>query len=157
MMVKVTFRIPRGVTGFYNAKAAPLPCVDLKRLHGAWHFAARLAGGRTGEFIEQSYPEVFHTATIEGEQAPYAAILCHAHFPVVAFVSHRTTWYETEFVDPPTWAHAYSDYGFETLSADFLLSAPEAVDLSQLSASERGQIRSWKPPTLGAILFNRWD
>jgi len=144
------------VTGFQGAKSAALPRVDLRSLRDAWHDAARHAGGRVAQFIEQGYPENFHTATIAGQDRLHT-VLCHAYYPRVAFVSDPATWYITEFIDPPAWASAFTDAGFQTISAAVLLSPLDAVDTSQLSAVECRQIRHWKPPTLAALLFNCWD
>lgn len=153
-----TFTIPAGATGFTDFRASPLPLVDLKRLRAAWHTGARLADCRTGALIEQCYPESFHTVTMVDRHGTVLHVaLCHMHYPLIAFVTDQPRWYTTEFVDPPKWASAYSAVGFETLSADVLLSPLDAVDTSQLTAADRSQIRHWRPPTVGATLFNRWD
>ena len=151
-----TFVIPAGSTGFRSRKAPPWPLVDLKHLRAAWHTGARLAGCKVGELVEQSYPEVYHTATMVGRDGLHI-ILCHMHHPLVAFVAVRRDWYTTEFIDPPAWATAYSAVGFEPLDADLLLAPFDDADTSQLSAEDWRQIRYWRPPTLGAVLFNRWD
>lgn len=85
-------------------------------------------------------------------------MLCHVTYPFVAFISaDRGAWRITDFIDPPAWASAYSDAGFETMSAAILLAPLDAVDTSQLYPVEWRQVRHWKPPTVGALLFNRWD
>jgi len=115
-----------------------------------------MTSGQPGELDEQRYPATFHTATIIDRHGLHV-ILCHAHYPLLAFVSGRRDWYTTEFVDPPVWPGGYVAAGFTTLSAAVLLSPLGDVDTSLLSAEEWRQIRHWQPPTVGAALFNKWD
>jgi hypothetical protein len=150
------FAIPPGATGFCSPSAAPLPLVDLKLVRSAWHSTAWLAQGQAGELDEQQYPATFHTATILHRHGQYV-MLCHAHYPLLAFVSGVRDSYTTEFIDPPGLAGKYVRLGFTTLPADVLLSPLADVDTSAITAEEWRQIRYWRPPTVGAALFNRWD
>lgn len=84
-------------------------------------------------------------------------MLCHAHYPLLAFVCGVRDWYSTEFIDPPGLADQYVRFGFTTLTADVLLSPLADLDTSAISNEEWRQIRYWQPPTVGAALFNRWD
>jgi hypothetical protein len=156
MGIVTAFVVPRGATGFRSSKSAPLPLVDLKHLRAAWHAAAHLAAGRIGEFDEQSYPRTFHVAKVTGRDG-LNVILCHAHFPLVAFATGQHAYYTTEFTDPPNWASAFAAAGFDAMSAAALLSPLEDADTSDLLADDWRQIRRWRPATLGAALFNSWD
>jgi hypothetical protein len=150
------FAIPAGATGFRRSTASPLPLVDLKLVRAAWHSAAWLTGGQPGELDEQRYPETFHTATIVRRDGQHV-MLCHVHYPLLAFVSGVSDWYTTDFIDPPGLADQYVHAGFTALTAAVLLSPLAEVETSSLSADEWRQIRRWQPPTVGAVLFNRWD
>jgi hypothetical protein len=150
------FAIPPGATGFHGSSTAPLPLVDLKLVRAAWRSAAWLTEGRAGELDEQRYPATFHTATIVHRDGQHV-MLCHVHYPFLAFVSAFSDWYATEFIDPPGLADQYVHAGFTTLAAAVLLSPLTEVETSAISADEWRQIRYWQPPTVGAALFNRWD
>jgi hypothetical protein len=114
------------------------------------------AGGRTGEFVEQSYSQTFHTAVIT-DRSGLHVMLCHAHYPLIAFVTDRQYSYTHEFQNPPIWAGAYDDAGFEVLNRAVLLSPLTETDTSALSTAEQRQVRYWGPANLGALLFNCWD
>jgi hypothetical protein len=150
------FAIPPGATGFRKSSTAPLPLVDLELVRAAWHAAAWLAGGRAGELDEQRYPATFHTATIVHRHGQHV-MLCHAHYPLLAFVSGYCDWHTVEFIDPPGLADQYVGAGFATLTASVLLSPLADVDTSAILDEEWRQIRYWQPATVGAALFNRWD
>jgi hypothetical protein len=152
----VSFRVQRGATGFRDATADPLPEVDLKSFRTAWHAAARMADGQAGSFIERCYPQSFHTATIT-DHAGQHLLLCHAHYPLIAFVADRQYVYTVTFQEPPAWASAFTDVGFNVLSAELLLSPLNEADTSELSLAGQRQIRHWRPTSVGAALFNCWD
>ncbi|EFG64349.1 hypothetical protein SSBG_05132 [Streptomyces sp. SPB074] len=150
------FTLPRGATGFYRPKDGPLPEIELKAFRTALYAAARLAGGEAGEVEERVYPRTFHTATVverEGEKV----VLCHAHYPWVAFADARRDWYGEDFLAPPPWAHAFTDAGFTVLSNERLATPLSGVDTSVLTQGEWREIRFYGITTLGGVLFNAWD
>ncbi|MGX1756324.1 hypothetical protein ACWIG5_05305 [Streptomyces lydicus] len=150
------FRLERGVTGFRDRGAPPVPGTDPRACRAAWYAAARAAGGQAEDFAEQEYPQSFHSATTGDRDGTHFALF-HAHHPLVAFVEERRYWYTDGFREPPTWATVLGDFGFVVLSAARLRSPLEESDTSALSAEEWRQIRHWRPKTLGATLFNSWD
>lgn len=152
----VAFRLERGVTGFRDRRDPPVPSTDPKACRAAWYAASRAAHGRVEDFVEQEYPQNFHSATISDRDGPHVALF-HAHYPLIAFVRDRQYWYTDEFQAPPAWAPALTDFGFAVLGAMQLLSPLAESDISALSAAEWRQIKHWRPATLGAALFNSWD
>ncbi|MCD0482322.1 hypothetical protein LO771_07825 [Streptacidiphilus sp. ASG 303] len=150
------FRLDRGVTGFYDPKTGPLPMVDVSAFRAGWHTAARIACGRVGNFIPQTYPRTFHTATITNGHGAHV-ILCHAHFPLIAFVADQRYSYSDEFREAPTWSSAFTDAAFVVLSLHQLNSPLSKADTSTLAAGERQAIRHWRPTSIGQVIFNSWD
>ncbi|MFB8043505.1 hypothetical protein ACFC8F_19735 [Streptomyces hydrogenans] len=153
---QVAFRLEPGVTGFRDRGDPPLPSTDPRTCRAAWYAAARAAGGQVEDFTEQEYPQNFHLATISDRAGAHIALF-HAHYPLIAFVGDRRYWYTDEFQEPPAWATTLTDIGYVVLSAAQLLSPLTESDTSPLSATERRQIKHWRPQTLGATLFNSWD
>jgi hypothetical protein len=150
------FRLEKGATSFHDPKDSPLPKTDVRALRSAWHTAARLARGQVGEFAEQKYPQTFHNATVTNRDGLHV-ILCHAHFPLVAFVADQQYWYVDEFRDAPPWSSAFTDAGFVVMSAQQLNSPLADAETSALSVAEWRQIRHWRVTSLGGVLFNSWD
>jgi hypothetical protein len=150
------FRLPRGATGFFRTQDGPLPDTDLRAFRTALYAAARIAGGRVGEVEEQAYPRTFHIASVldgTGE----SIIVCHAHYPWVAFAQERREWYNEEFLAPPSWAHTFAHAGFVVLNRERLTAPLSDVDTSVLTQAEWRQVRLYGITTLGGVLFNAWD
>ncbi|GAB3119263.1 hypothetical protein GCM10027160_33060 [Streptomyces calidiresistens] len=150
------FVLPRGATGFFRPKDGPLPETDLRLFRTGLYDAARLAEGRVGEFEEQEYPRTFHTASILSRREE-SVVLCHVHHPWIVFVGERGPWHDTDFIEPPGWARAFSWAGFEVLDRQLLSTPLEEMDTSGLSPVERRACRFPGTTTLGGLLFNAWD
>jgi hypothetical protein len=109
-----------------------------------------------GEVEEQAYPRTFHIASVldgTGE----SIIVCHAHYPWVAFAQERREWYNEEFLAPPSWAHTFAHAGFVVLNRERLTAPLSDVDTSVLTQAEWRQVRLYGITTLGGVLFNAWD
>jgi hypothetical protein len=152
----VVFQLGRGATGFRGAKDDPLPETDLQAFRAAWHTAARISDGQVGEFVRQTYPRSFHTATVADRDGTHV-VLCHAHLPLVAFAADQRPGYVDEFRAPPTWSNVFADAGFTVMSVHVLKSPLSQVDTSDLCPAEWMQIRAWRSTGLGEVLFNFWD
>jgi hypothetical protein len=150
------FTLPRGATGFYRPEDGPLPETELKAFRAALYAAARVAGGEVGEVEERVYPRTFHTATVVGRKDE-TVVLCHAHYPWVAFANARRDWYGEDFLAPPPWAHAFANAGFTVLSSERLATPLSGVDTSVLTQGEWREVRFYGITTLGGVLFNAWD
>ncbi|MBT2448918.1 hypothetical protein J7F03_17825 [Streptomyces sp. ISL-43] len=150
------YRLERGATGFRHISEPPLPDTDIDACRAAWHAAARAAGGQVGDFVEQRYPQNFHSATITDQDGTHVALF-HAHHPLIAFVDERRYAFTDEFQDPPAWAAPLTDHGFVILSASLLRSPFSEADASALADAEWNQIKYWEPETVGTVLFNFWD
>ncbi|OKJ94946.1 hypothetical protein AMK26_30395 [Streptomyces sp. CB03234] len=153
---KSTFLLPRGATGFLRPKDGPLPDTDLRAFRTALYAVARTTGGRVGEVEEQAYPRTFHSASVH-DGTDENIILCHAHYPWVAFATERRDWYDEEFAAPPPWAQTFTDEGFLVFARERLTTPLSGVDTSVLTQGEWRQVRSYGITTLGGLLFNAWD
>ncbi|MEV6393447.1 hypothetical protein AB0M39_01445 [Streptomyces sp. NPDC051907] len=149
------FTLPRGATGFFVPKDGPLPETDLRAFRTALYAAARLAEGQVGEMEGQEYPRSFHTASVV-DRTGESVILCHAHYPWIAFAEERRNWYEEEFLSPPSWASVFAEAGFAVLSSEQLATPLSDLDTSVLAQAEWRHIRSYGITTLGGTLFNAW-
>lgn len=149
------FTLLRGATGFFVAKDSPLPDTDLRALRTALYAAARAVEGRVGEIEVQEYPRSFHTASIV-HRTGESVILCHAHYPWIAFAEERLDWFTGEFLSPPSWASAFVEAGFAVLSSEQLATPLSDMDTSTLTQTEWRCIRSYGITTLGGTLFNAW-
>ncbi|GAA3886268.1 hypothetical protein GCM10022227_49550 [Streptomyces sedi] len=150
------FTLPRGATGFFRPRDGPLPETEPRAFRAALHAAARAAGGEVGEVEERVYPRTFHTATVVGREGENI-VLCHAHYPWVAFARARRDGYGEDFLSPPPWAHVFTDAAFTVLSGEQLATPLSAVDTSVLTHDEWHEIRLHRVTTLGGVLFNAWD
>lgn len=152
----VVFRLERGATGFYDPTDGPPPAIDSRALRAAWHASARVAGGLVGEWVEQEYPRNYHTAHLIAHAVLHVA-LCHAHLPLIAFVSEQRLCYENEFLDPPAWSWPLVESGFLLLSVEQLSTPLSEVDTAVLTDMEWREVRFWGVTQLGGVLFHSWD
>ncbi|MGC3002537.1 hypothetical protein ACPF8X_30220 [Streptomyces sp. G35A] len=149
------FTLPRGATGFFVPKDGPLPDTDLRAFRTALYAAARVVEGQVGEIEGQEYPRTFHTASVV-DRTGESVILCHAHYPWIAFAQERRNWYAEEFLPPPSWASTFAEAGFVVLSSEQLATPLSGMDTSVLAKDEWRHIRSYGITTLGGALFNAW-
>ncbi|MFZ3471049.1 hypothetical protein ACODT3_21380 [Streptomyces sp. 4.24] len=154
---QTAFPLPRGATGFRHVSEPPLPDTDPEDCRAAWQAAALAAGGRVEDFVEECYPQNFHSATLTDREGAAHVALFHVHHPLVAFVDERRFGYTDEFEDPPPWAAPLTDAGFTVLSAAVLRSPFSEADTSALAETERSEIDYWQPETIGTAVFNMWD
>lgn len=142
------------MTGFRGRNDPPLPGLEVRRFRGACHAAALTAGGTVESLDEAAYPRGYHCAVVAG-----AGILCHAGYPLIAFVADSAaSWLEPRvFVEPPGWAGAFAERGFTVLGRELLESPLTAVDTSALTRAEWRQIHGWKATAVGETVFNGWD
>lgn len=87
--LRTGFPLPRGATGFRHVSEPPLPDTDPELCRTAWRAAARAAGGQVGDFVEECYPQNFHSSTLTDRDAGAHVALFHVHHPLVAFVDER--------------------------------------------------------------------
>ncbi|WP_240667669.1 hypothetical protein [Streptomyces luteoverticillatus] len=152
----IGFTLPRGATGFFQPEDGLLPKTDLRAFRAALHTAARIAGGEVGKVEERAYPRTFHTAEVV-QSAGVSIVLCHAHFPWIAFAQSRGDWHEEEFLVPPSWASSFTALGFMVLGSEKLATPLSRIDTSLLTQGEWRQVRYHGVTTLGGVLFNAWD
>ncbi|MFF7652609.1 hypothetical protein ACFZCY_22805 [Streptomyces sp. NPDC007983] len=150
------FPLQRGATGFFRPQDGPLPETDVRIFRATLHAAARAAGGRVGDVVEQTYPRTFHTASII-RRDDERVVLCHAHHSWIAFAEERRDWYEDGFASPPSWSDVFSASGFDVLTAEHLGTPLADLDRSGFSRADWHQISYFGITTLGGVLFNSWD
>lgn len=152
-------QLTRGATGFSPASGRPLPLTDRSALRSACASAARHARGRLGETVHRGTDSFTTTALSAGAGQLVAVVVCHLHLPLVAFTAEPLPPFTpvTAFIDPPTWAEAFTTEGFQVLDRGELQTPLPCVDLSALDPVELRQVRSWRPELLAELLFNSWD
>ena len=115
-------------------------------------------GGAVEQVVEATYPRNFHSASIV-RSADRFAVLCNAIYPWVAFAEEGAddVVVSETFVDPPTWATAFTETGFTVMSRQLLESPVSAVDTAALGKGKRVEIHSWRSASVGETVFNSWD
>ncbi|MFC6567582.1 hypothetical protein [Actinoplanes utahensis] len=146
------------MTGFWGKNDPEPPRVDVRMFRGGCHAAALAAGGTVESIDEAVYPRGYHTAVVATPENR-AGILCHAGYPLIAFVADSAaSWLEPRmFRDSPAWAEAFAERGFTVMGRELLESPLTAVDTSALTKAEWRQIHGWKATTVGETVFNGWD
>ncbi|MFI1176712.1 hypothetical protein [Streptomyces melanogenes] len=151
-------RIARGATGFWGHGDDPLPGADVAAFRSACHAAARSIDGTASEVAPAGSMPSFHTAVISTSSGR-SIVLCHAVFPVVAFVASLPNDGAPlpDFISPPGWAAAFEVGGFRLLDVDELCMPLASADTSELAGEELEQVGYWRPNTVGELMFNWWD
>jgi hypothetical protein len=100
----------------------------------------------------------FHLAAL-ARPGDRLALLGHRHVPLLAVAeSSADNSGLVTFVDDPAVREALAlPTPFRLLTLDELDTPVSLADLSGLASAELGQIASWKPETVGELLFNYWD
>jgi len=153
--------VPTGATGFRHHKAAPLPETDPRAIARLSHELARNLGGTVEQIIPPSPTSTFYSVMLAHghHDARRVTVLFHRHLPLLALVAHPPRGLDDlSIIDDPVASAAMPDHtGFQLLTPGQLAAPVTRADLSQLAAPELDQIASWKPKTIGEVLFNLWD
>jgi hypothetical protein len=153
----MVFRLAGGVTGFYHGEAPDRPEVPIRQFRGGCHAAARAAGGRVEKVVEMSYPGTFHSAVLASATGR-VSILCHFMCPWIAFIEgDPELWHPAAFAEPPAWSAVFAEFGFTVLSRAVLDAPLSEADTTALTKADWSQIRSWRPASVGRLVFNSWD
>jgi hypothetical protein len=149
--------LPEGITGFFEGgRDATPPVVDPSSFVGACYAAARAESGRVERFEPAGVSRNYHRAILRMIHGPIA-VLCNAHFPIIAFAEASDD-LPLRFVEAEALASRIEEVmPCEIASRPSLEAHPDAESLANLRAAERDQIRYWRPPRLGEIIFNFWD
>jgi hypothetical protein len=157
----VQWTVPRGASGFRHHKAAPLPETDPRAVAAFSHALARNVGGTVEQIIPPPLTSTFYSVILACGQpdARRVTALFHRHLPLLALASHPPRGLDDlSIIDDTAVSGAMpDDAGFRLLTSAQLAVPVTHADLSQLSAAELKQIASWKPKTIGEVLFNLWD
>jgi hypothetical protein len=157
---EAAMELPRGITGFRDVDAPPLPTCDLRAFRASCHAAARALGGRVVSPAADvpSGAANYVRVDLELPGGPVSVVL-NVHFPVMAFVAPPSdNRHDLRFVDAPPLAEVFR--GFDTYT---ILTATEASEpvtaeaCARLSSAELGELRYWRPRYIGEVVFNHWD
>lgn len=150
--------LPKGITGFFKAgREAARPATDPKLFARACHFAARAESGSVEVFDPAGIARNYHRAIARiGDDL--IAILCNAHFPLIAFANVNDGGI-LQFREATALGVRVKESlsSCEVVSLPLLNAHPDAENLANLGAAEREQIQYWRPGRLGDIIFNSWD
>ena len=154
-------KLPKGVTGFYNAKTESLPPrVEYKLFKKIVHDLARELGDEVIAAFEEAPDRNYFYAKLKGKFD--CNILCNAHFPIFALSapfeeppfgndSHK-------FIENPKAKEFLNNLkGIEYLGVEFLNQKVTTEFLSTLSKAEVEQIQYWGSTTVGEVIFNYYD
>ncbi|WP_153537909.1 hypothetical protein [Streptomyces sp. RB17] len=122
------------------------------------HAVARSIRGTVDEVALAGVTPNFHTALIAIPDSK-TTVLSHEVLPVVAFAASppQPGGPLTNFISPPAWADAFELGGFRLLDVEELSMPLAAADTSELAEAELGQVRYWRPSTVGELMFNWWE
>ncbi|MEO1331325.1 MAG: hypothetical protein AAFW46_16870 [Pseudomonadota bacterium] len=157
------FEIAPGITGFSHVSAPPLPETDPSDRRRAAHAAARALGGQVAEELEPpmaSYAAFRIERRERGGSIGLALHRAHRLAARIAWTPERPIAGDLllAFEEPEPALSAALDATLWTLPPRAALEAtPDPAALAALPAWERAQIAHWRPETLGALIFNRWD
>lgn len=150
--------MPRGATGFWDHGSDPLPETDPRVFARICHEAARRAGGRVEKITPPGVTPNFHLATL-ARSGHRLALLGLRHLPLVAIAEcSPDNSVSVTFVDDLAVREALElATPFRLLTLGELGTPVSLADLSGLAPAGLRQIASWKPETVGELLFNYWD
>ena len=145
--------LPRGITGFWGVNEAPPPFLDEKAFCQMCHALARKNGGAVTETGTDTAARNFYFAKLSRHDHS-VFILQNIHYPCIAF-ARRDNFDRFILTSRPEWLQLSEGSG-RFLSPDELNQDWRGL-CEELSSEELGQIRYWKPRTVGEIIFNTWD
>ncbi|MBL7254149.1 hypothetical protein [Paractinoplanes lichenicola] len=131
---------------------------DLREFRRVCHEGARLTGGRVTEFrVSDRVTPNFHQGIVDYGDRTVAVVIAR-DTGAVAVAEPRSLdgdWGPLTFVDLPDLIGALAFAGeFRVLTPEELAAPLDPARWPELSAYD---IRSWKPESTGAALFNFWD
>ena len=149
--------LPAGITGFFEGDSdVTPPVVDPASFVGACHAASRAESGRVERFEPAGVTRNYHRAILRMRHGAIA-ILCNAHFPIIAFAEASDD-LPLRFVEAEALASRIEEVmACEVAGRSTLEAHPDVESLANLGAVERKQIKYWRPGRLGEIIFNFWD
>lgn len=145
--------LPRGITGFWRADTEISPILDEKAFRRMCHALIRENGGTLEEVDTDTVTRNFYSAKIS-RYGQSVFLLQNIHYLWAAFAR----WDDDGryvFIAPPEWL-CLPEGMVRFLSPDELNQEWHG-HCQNLSLEELGQIRYWKPQTVGEIIFNTWD
>lgn len=146
-------KLPRGITGFWGADSAPPPHLDEKAFRQMCYALARASGGQVAEVDTDALGRNFYAAKLCRYDAS-VFFLQNLHAPYGAFARPDAFGGFVPVVQP-AWLRLPE--GFSCILSPAVLARDWHGLCGALSPEELKQIHSWKPSTVGEILFHHWD
>ncbi len=149
---------PAGITGFFSGDVPPGRAIAYPEFKRHLYTAARLSNCRVCRCHEALCVENYYRAILEDDSGQFQ-LLCNFIAAYVAFCQidgcDRASF---SYLEKPALASALKTlFQYTVLSTDELNQPANEPLLSQLNAVEMNQVRSWRPQTIGEIVFNHWD
>lgn len=152
--------LPRGATGFWDARAGTVARTDVRAFRTAVHTAAQQVAGQVEGFEPAGVTPNFHLMVVRMRRDDRVGVVCHQLLPWLALARppEDGSMEPLAFRSEPELATALELVPpFRVLDLPFLNTPLERLDLSTLDRGERSEIAFWKPVTLGELVFNWWD
>ena len=150
-------RITAGITGFRQAHDDELTRVNYSAFRRLAYAFAQHMGATVQEVEKDGTARSYYAANVVSDQS--RTLLCNAYQPIISWSTNALhSHFDPHFIDlPQTHVVLASFSNFYTVSAEELNAPVSHQNLSTLNAVEQAQVAYWKPPTLGALIFNCWD
>ena len=155
--------LPPNISGFYCSKS-PEHKSDLQMFQKYSYTVASLTGSRiVSAELPAGYPMNYARITFRLSDSSHTntkvAVLLNTIHPYMAFVSPMPgKAVNTCFIDALVLANVYHSFSqYEILSAAQAQTPLEPAHYQKLNKAELSQIRSWRPKTVGEVVFNDWD
>ncbi|MEV7007756.1 hypothetical protein [Streptosporangium sp. NPDC051022] len=160
----MTFRLPRGATGFRDAGEPSAEPMDRREFARVVHAVARRTNGGVLAVDHAETVRSFRSAVLVHRDRK-VEVVGHLLLPFLALARPGEEGDMTvSFLDDPDVARALGELGelggcgpYRLLSVAELTLSTSRADLSELAAVELEQLRYWNPGTVGEVLFNHWD
>ncbi len=156
-------KLPKGVTGFYNAKYNKPPTIDGKQFKQQCFSIIKRNNGKVLEFIEPQFATNFLNLEVKVFNN-HLHILLNEHYPFLAFASF-VDFENINFIDEPELLKQFSPFykvlGMEELNEPLYIKEDTGKIIlkndNELNSAELEQIAYWKPKSVGEVIYNFWD
>jgi hypothetical protein len=156
-------KLPKGVTGFYNAKHNKPPTIDGNQFKQQCFSIIKRNNGKVLEFIELQFATNFLYVEVKVFNK-HLHILLNEHYPFLAFASF-VDFENIKFIDEPELLKQFSPF-YKVLSIEelneplYIKESTGKIILendNELNSAELEQIAYWKPKSVGEVIYNFWD
>lgn len=148
-------KLPKGITGLWSIHdGLSIGKFSVSVLQNSLYPAEYSRAFKIGDFKKSTgYQSFQRLPVMDKRKSESFDILVHTSYPYYCGVLSDTT----TFIDLPEEISSIAHPDFIYLSSAELNAKYTQNDLAELSEVERGEIRYWKPATIGEIVFNYYD